>query len=66
VLKGQVTADESGFHYAVAESFKVKLVLELFKGNGPVTAKAARIAGTLPDKGRAEALAKFAKGCTLD
>jgi hypothetical protein len=64
---GQVTTDEmSGFHYAVAESFRVKPVLELFKGKGPVTAKAAKIASTLPDKGRAEALAKFAKGCTLD
>jgi hypothetical protein len=32
----------SGFHYAVAKSFKVKPVLELFKAKGSVTAKAAR------------------------
>jgi hypothetical protein len=56
----------SGFHYVVAKSFKVKSVLELFRAKGPVTAKAGKLTSTLPDKGRAEALAKFAKGCTLD
>jgi hypothetical protein len=56
----------SGFHYVVAKSFKVKPVLELFRAKGPVTAKAGKLTSTLPDKGRAEALAKFAKGCTLD
>jgi hypothetical protein len=56
----------SGFHYVVAKSFKVKPVLELFRAKGPVTVKAGKLTSTLPDKGRAEALAKFAKGCTLD
>jgi hypothetical protein len=66
-LKSKVTTDEmSGFHYAVAKSFKVKPVLELFKAKDTVTARAGKIASTLPDTGRAEALAKFAKGCTLD
>ena len=66
-LKGKITTDEmSGFHYAVAESFKVKPVLDLFRGKGPVTVKAGKLTSSLPDKGRAEALTKFAKGCTLD
>jgi hypothetical protein len=66
-LKGKVTTDEmSGFHYAVAKSFKVTPVLELFKAKGTVTARAGTITSTLPNTVRAEALAKFAKGCTLD
>jgi hypothetical protein len=56
----------SGFNYAVAKSFKVKPVLELFKAKGTVTARAGKSTSTLPDTGRAEPLAKFAKGCTLD
>jgi hypothetical protein len=66
-LKGKVTTDEmSGFHYAVAKSFKVKPVLELFKAKGQVMARAGKLTSALPDKGRPEALAKFAKGCPLD
>lgn len=66
-LEGKVTTDEmSGFHYAVAKSFKVKPVLKLFEAKGPVTAKAGKLTKILPEKGRAEALAKFAKGCPLD
>jgi hypothetical protein len=65
--KSKVTIDEmSGFNYAVAKSFKVKPVLELFKAKGTVTARAGKSTSTLPDTGRAEPLAKFAKGCTLD
>ena len=66
-LKGKVTTDEmSGFHFAVAKTFKVKPGLELFEAKGPVTTTAGKLTKTLPEKGRAEALAKFAKGCPLD
>ncbi|MGZ5850884.1 MAG: hypothetical protein ACXWJN_09935 [Methyloceanibacter sp.] len=54
----------TGFYFAEAKGFKVKPVVEVFKGKGTATIKNG--APLLPEKGRAETLAAFAKGCTLD
>jgi hypothetical protein len=39
-------------------------VVEVLKPKGPVTA--GKLVTALPEMGRAEAVAKFAKGCALD
>jgi hypothetical protein len=41
-------------------------VVEVLEAKGPVTAKTGKLVTTLPEKGRAEAVAKFAKACALD
>jgi hypothetical protein len=56
----------TGFYYAQAKGLKVKPVVEVFKGPGTVTIKTGKLTTLLPEKGRAKALAEFAKGCTLD
>ncbi|HLO23989.1 MAG TPA: hypothetical protein VK193_11270 [Methyloceanibacter sp.] len=56
----------TGFYYAEAKGLKVKPVVEVFKGPGTVTIKTGKLTTLLPEKGRAKALAEFAKGCTLD
>ena len=66
-VKGKIETDGmSGFFFAKAMNFKVKPVIELFKAEGKVTATTGKVVTTLPEKGRAEALAQFAKACTLD
>ncbi len=66
-VKGKITTDEmTGFYFAEAKGLKVKPVVEVFKGKGTVTIKTGKLTTLLPEKGRAEALAEFAKGCTLD
>jgi hypothetical protein len=66
VVKGKVATDEMIGVHVLAKGFKVKPVVEVFKGNGTVTIKTGKITTLLPEKGRAKALAEFAKGCTLD
>lgn len=52
--------------YGMAKGSAVKPLLAVLKGSGPATVKMGKAATTLPEKGRAEALAKFAKACRLD
>ncbi len=66
-VKGKIATDEmTGFYFAEAKGLRVKPVVEVFKGKGTVTIKTGKLTTLLPEKGRAEALAEFAKGCTLD
>jgi hypothetical protein len=66
-VQGKVTTDEmSGFHFAEAKGFKIKPVIALLKGKGPVTATTGKVVSTMSEKGRDKALAAFAKACTLD
>jgi hypothetical protein len=66
-LKGKIATDEmSGFHFAEAKGFKIKPVIALLQGKGPVTAKTGKLVTALTDKGRAEPAAEFAKACKLD
>ena len=44
----------------------VAAVIEVLKAKGPITAKAGKLVTALPEKGRAEAIAKFANACALD
>jgi hypothetical protein len=65
-VKGEVATDEmSGFHFAEAKDFKVKPLIALFKEMGPAMAETGKLVTTLPEKGRATALAEFEKGCQL-
>jgi hypothetical protein len=66
-VKGKVATDEmTGFYFAEAKGLKVKPVVEVFEGKGTATIKTGKLTTLLPEKGRAQALAAFAKGCTLD
>jgi hypothetical protein len=44
----------------------VAAVIEVLKAKGPITVRAGKLVTALPEKGRAEAVAKFAKACALD
>ncbi len=66
-VKGTTTTDEmSGFIFAEAEKFPVKPVIAVLDGEGPVTVMTGKTETVLPEEGRAEELAKFAKQCRLD
>ena len=66
-LDGKIATDEmSGFHFAEAESFKIKPVMALLKQKGAVTVKTGKVVSSLPEKGRAAELSAFAKVCKLD
>ena len=66
-VKGQIATDGmTGYFFPQAKSFKVKPVIEVFNAKGQVTVKTGKLTTVLPEKGRAEALAAFAKACTLD
>ena len=66
-VNGKIATDEmTGFYHAVAKGLKVKPVVEVFKGKGTAKIKTGKLVTLLPEKGRAKALAAFAKGCTLD
>jgi hypothetical protein len=66
-IKGKIATDGmTGNFFPQAKGFKVKPVIEVLKTKGPVTAKTGKLVTTLPEKGRAEAVAKFAKACALD
>ncbi|MGH6736375.1 MAG: hypothetical protein ACRECX_09910 [Methyloceanibacter sp.] len=67
VVPGRIGTDEmSGFLFAEATGFKVKPVVALLGGKGPVTVKTGSVLTTLPEKGRAKTTAEFAKSCPLD
>jgi hypothetical protein len=67
VVKRKIATDEmTGFYFAEARELKVTPVVEVFKAKGTATIKTGKLTTLLPEKGRAKALAEFAKGCTLD
>ena len=55
-----------GFHFAVAENFKIKPLIALLVEKGVVILKTGGVVTELPEKGRAAELANFAKACALD
>jgi len=66
-VPGKIGTDEmSGFLFAEAQGIKIKPVVELLEGKGPVTVKAGSVSVTLPEDGRARAAGEFAKSCPLD
>jgi hypothetical protein len=66
-IEGNISTDEmSGFHFAEAAGFKIKPVIALLEGNGPVKVTTGKVVTTLPEKGRAAELANFSKICALD
>lgn len=65
-LEGEVTLDDkTGAIFAEASGIEVKPVLAVLKAQGPVAVKTGEISQTLSDVGRAEAVEKFGKDCTL-
>lgn len=66
-VDGTTTTDEmSGFIFAEAREFLVKPVIAVLNQKGPVIVTTRKTVTTLPEQGRAEELAKFAKPCELD
>lgn len=66
-VPGEISTDAmSGFLFAEAAGFKVRPVLALLSGDGPVTVKTGAVVTTLPAAGRGKATAEFAKSCPLD
>lgn len=66
-VPGQIATEEtSGFVFAEAKDFKIKPVIALLKGKGPITVKTGSVETALPEKGRGKAIVAFAKACTLD
>jgi hypothetical protein len=66
-IGGAIDTDEmSGFHFAVAEDFKIKPLVALLKEKGEVTVTTGSVVTKLPEKGREKELANFAGACTLD
>jgi hypothetical protein len=65
-LEGEVSLDDkTGATFAEASGIEVKPVLEVLKAPGAVTVKTGETSQTLTDVGRAEAVEKFSKDCTL-
>ncbi len=66
-VPGAISTDEmSGFHFAVAESFAAKPMIDLLRQKGEVTVKTGSVTTALPETGRAAELANFTKTCALD
>lgn len=66
-VQGQIATDEmSGYLFAEAAGFKIKPVIALLSGEGPVTVKTGDVVTTLRAAGRGQAAGGFAKSCPLD
>lgn len=66
-IGGAIDTDEmTGFHFAVAEDFKIAPVIALLGQVGEATVKTGSVVTKLPETGRATELANFAKTCALD
>jgi hypothetical protein len=66
-VPGKISTDEmSGFLFAEAKGFDIKPVIGVLNGKGAVSVKTGAVVTDLPEKGRARAVAKFAKFCSLD
>ena len=65
-LEGEATLDDkTGSIFAEASGIEVKPVLAVLKAEGPIAVKTGETSQTLSDVGRAEAVEKFSKHCTL-
>jgi hypothetical protein len=58
--------DASGVTFGEASDTAVKPILDVLRGTGPVALKAGTASAELSDAGRADAVARFTKACTLD
>jgi len=66
-VEGEAVEDEYvGALIAEAEDFAVKPVLKVLEGPGDLTVKAGDVEATIPQEGRAAAVAEFGTLCTLD
>jgi hypothetical protein len=66
-VPGKIGTDEmSGFLFAEAQDIKIKPAVQLLSAEGPITVKTGSVVTTLPEEGRANATAEFAKSCPLD
>lgn len=66
-LEGEAVEDEYvGALIAEAKDFAVKPVLKVLEGPGDLTVKAGDVEATIPQEGRAVAVAEFGTLCTLD
>jgi hypothetical protein len=65
-LEGEVSLDDkTGATFAEASGIEVKPVLDVLKAEGAITVKTGETSQTLSEVGRAEAVEKFSKDCTL-
>jgi hypothetical protein len=65
-LDGEATLDDkSGTIFAEASGIEVKPVLAVLEAKGPIAVKTGESSQTLTDVGRAEAVERFSKDCTL-
>lgn len=66
-VEGEATRDEeSGTTFAESSDTKVKPILDVLRTSGSITLKAGSASAELTDTGRADAIERFAKDCTLD
>jgi hypothetical protein len=66
-LEGEASLDDkTGAIFAEASGIEVQPLLAVLKSPGPLTLKVAETSRTLSDAGRADAVAKFSKDCTLE
>jgi hypothetical protein len=66
-VEGEATRDEdSGATFAESSDAEVKPILDVLRASGPVTIKAGSASAELTDTGRADAIDRFTKDCTLD
>jgi hypothetical protein len=66
-IAGEVARDEeTGATFGEASSIAVKPVLEVLRHPGEVTIAMGETTATLPEQGRAEAVASFTENCKLD
>lgn len=66
-LEGEASLDDkTGAIFAEASDIEVKPVLDVLRSPGPLTVKTAETSRTLSDVGRADAVEKFSKDCTLE
>ncbi|WP_141701060.1 hypothetical protein [Methyloceanibacter methanicus] len=66
-VAGETAAEDgTGIIYMEAGDIAVKPILKVLEQKGTVTMKAGAIAFDLPEQGRAETVAEFAKDCSLD
>jgi hypothetical protein len=66
-VEGEATRDEeSGATFAESSDAEVKPILDVLRASGPVAIKAGSASAELTDTGRADAIDRFTKDCTLD
>lgn len=65
-IKGAASLDDTtGAMFAEASGIEIAPVLGVLKSRGPLTVKTAATTRTLPEPGRADAVAKFSEDCQV-